>query len=86
MIPANHNGQDRRDFLPLIIVSETAHLLVLLGAMHIIKILLMPQRLEISANEQQIKLHSYSFLHVLNLVVDFLKLAVQASLDSYLYK
>ena len=54
MITANTNSEDRSDFISVVIVPKTTHFLILLRAMHIIKILLMPDRLEISANQKQL--------------------------------
>jgi len=59
---------------------------VFFGAVHVVQVLLVPQRLEIAADEKQVELDVDFVLQVGELMVDFLELSVETALHGHLYK
>ena len=86
VVAADQDREDGREFLPLKVLVEMAEGFVFFGAVHVVEVLLVPQGLEIAADEKQVKLEVKFVLQGGQLMVDFLELAVETALDGHLYK
>lgn len=81
MVSANEYGWYVWLPRPIIVLEEVAQLPVLFGTVHTFHIHVIPKCLEIPADDQKIHENSRGLFQLLDLFVDFVELAVCATLN-----
>jgi hypothetical protein len=84
VVAPDQHRQHLRLLAALEVFPEAPQLLVLLGTVHILEVLLVPQRLEIPADDEQVGLLAQLVLQGPQLCVDLVEFSVETALDGNL--
>lgn len=76
VVASDKDGHDWRVSLGLEVLVETAHGLVFLGAVQVVQIGLVPESLEVPADDEQIELYGKPPLKLLYLAIDLIELSM----------
>jgi hypothetical protein len=86
MIPTDKDGSHIGFLVSTVILIEVSKVFVFLWAMHMIEIIVIPQSLEVSTDEQYIYFYFEHLFVLLNLQIDLIELSMATAFDCYLNK